>query len=217
MKIDVGDFDTNYPRRHHITAPFRQNAEMSFPLTYNCISPRSLGYKSSHQTAGVVYGGYAIHPAILPASQKLIQKSTCTMPSLTRPLIRFALLSLFPVVAIQHAMPLSTEQSVDLVEIQQVVNLFPIAVDQHRLELLPHIFTSDVVANFSLPDGTIQNGLDAVTQNLMTLQDTPSLHDQSTNYVDFKSPQQANATTYLTGMFFGSADLQGQVFMNYGR
>lgn len=114
-------------------------------------------------------------------------------------------------------MPLSTEQSVDLVEIQQVVNLFPIAVDQHRLELLPHIFTSDVVANFSLPDGTIQNGLDAVTQNLMTLQDTPSLHDQSTNYVDFKSPQQANATTYLTGMFFGSADLQGQVFMNYGR
>ena len=141
------------------------------------------------------------------------------MPSLTRLLFAFALFTFLGCVnsAAQLEMPLSTEQAVDVVEIQQAVNLFAIAVDQHRLGLLPQVFTSSIVANFSLPDGTILRGLNAVTQNLMTLQDIPSVHDQSTNYVNFSTPWQPHATTYVTATFFGSGDLKGQVFTSYGR
>ncbi|KAL9133718.1 MAG: hypothetical protein Q9175_005100 [Cornicularia normoerica] len=135
------------------------------------------------------------------------------MPSLTRLIFTFALVShmAHPIAAISPGMTLTIEQAVDVVEIQQTLNLFAIAVDQHRLELLPQVFTADVIANFSIPGGTIQHGLDAVTQLLMTLQAIPSLHYQSTNYLNFTTSQQAHATTYLTGTFFGSGDLQGQI------
>ena len=114
-------------------------------------------------------------------------------------------------------MATTNELAVDVVKIQQVVNLFALAVDQHRLELLPQIFSSDVIANFSVPDGSVQNGLDEVTQLLLTLQAVPSLHYQSNNYVNFSSSSQAHATTYLTGTFFGSGTLGGQMSLNYGR
>ena len=142
------------------------------------------------------------------------------MLSLTRTLFPFAVLNLRECVigaTTRLEMPLSTEQALDVVEIQQVVNLFAIAVDQHRLELLPQILTPDIVADFGLPDGTILRGLDAVSQNLRTIQNIPGVHSQSTNHVNFSSPQQPHATTYLTATFFGSGELKGQVFTNYGR
>ena len=141
------------------------------------------------------------------------------MLSLTHIPLIFALLGLLECVLAspQVEMPFSNEQATDVVEIQQVVNLFAIAVDQHRLELLPQIFTASIVADFGLPDGTILRGLDAVTQNLRTIPSVPAVHSQSTDYVNFSNPRQPHATTYLTATFFGSGDLKGQVFTNYGR
>ena len=142
------------------------------------------------------------------------------MLSLTRILFfTIALLSplAHPIATILPEMNLNVEQAVDVVNIQQTLNLFAIAVDQHQLGLLPEVFTTDVTANFSIPGGAIQIGLDAVTQLLMTLEAIPSLHYQSTNFLAFTGSQQAHATTYLTGLFFGTGDLQGQVYQNYGR
>lgn len=101
-------------------------------------------------------------------------------------------------------MPFSTEQATDVVEIQQVVNLFAIAVEQHRNTLLPRIFTSDISFESNLPDRTILRGLLEVTQYVITGQKVPAVNMQSTNYVDLSNPRQPHATTYLTSTFFGS-------------
>lgn len=114
-------------------------------------------------------------------------------------------------------MTLNVEQAVDVVEIQQTLNLFAIAVNQHQLGLLPEVFTTDVTTNFDIPGGDIQTGLDAVTRLLMTLEAIPSLHYQSTNFLKFTGSQQAHATTYLLESFFGTGALQGQVYQSYGR
>ena len=141
------------------------------------------------------------------------------MASLTLLLLSVAFVShtVIPIVNVLYTMAMTNQQAVDVVEIQQVVNLFAIAIDQYRLELLPQIFSSDVAANFSVPSGMVQSGLDEVTQLLSTLQAIPSLHYQSTDYISFPSLNQAHATTYLTGTFFGSGKLQGQVYLNYGQ
>ena len=113
--------------------------------------------------------------------------------------------------------PINTQTAADIVEIRQAINLFAIAVDQHKLDLLSQVFTNDVAVNFSLPSGEILYGLSAVTQLLATLQAVPSQHDQSTFYHTRIGSQEAHTTTYNTATFFGSGDLKGQVFTNYGR
>ena len=112
---------------------------------------------------------------------------------------------------------LSNTHPASIVEIQQTIDLFAIAVDQHRLNLIPSIFTENVTANLAAPGATDLRGIQALTQVLSTLNGISSLHEQSTHYVTFSSTGMAHATTYNVATFFGTGDLQGQIFTEYGR
>lgn len=118
------------------------------------------------------------------------------------------------------ALPLSTrsasEEATNVVQIQQVLNLFAIAVDQHRWDLLSQVFTPDIMANFNVPGSPVLRGLDAVIQLLKRLEDVPSFHGQSTHWVDLSVPQRPHSVTYNTGVFFQPGP-QGQVYTSYGR
>ena len=85
-------------------------------------------------------------------------------------------------------LPFSARDAANVVEIQQVINLFALAVDQHRYDLFPQVFTPDVTVNFNTPGIPIIHGLDALTQHIPgALQNLPSFHAQSTPYVNFSN------------------------------
>ena len=109
--------------------------------------------------------------------------------------------------------PLSNQEAVSVVEIQQVINLFAVAVDQHRWDLLSQVFLPDVTADFKIPDTPIAHGIDAVIQLLRRFEVYPSFHSQSSHYVDISNLDRPHATTYITGLFF----LPDRVHTNYGR
>ena len=116
------------------------------------------------------------------------------------------------------AMALTAAQATDIVNIQQVLSLFAIAVDQHRYDLLSKIFTSDATINFNTPDRAIVTGVEALTDRLTTrLQNINSTHNQTTNYVNFSSATNAYSTTYVVVTFFGGGNFQGQVYTSYNR
>lgn len=108
---------------------------------------------------------------------------------------------------------LSTQQAVSIVEIQQVINFFAIAVDQKRWDLLSQVFDPDVTANFNVPGSPVLHGLPAIVELLRRLEDYPSFHGQSSHYVDMSNAERPHAITYITGVFFGA----DRVYTNYGR
>ena len=108
---------------------------------------------------------------------------------------------------------LSNQEAVCVVEIQQVINLFGVAVDQHRWDLLTQVFQPDVTADFKIPDSPVAHGIDAVIQLLRRFEAYPAFHSQSTHYVDISNLHKPHATTYTTGVFF----LPDRVYTKYGR
>ena len=110
-------------------------------------------------------------------------------------------------------LPLSNQDAVSVVEIQQVINLFAVVVDQHRWDLLSQVFHPDITADFNVPDSPVVHGLDNLIQLLRRLESYPSYHSQSSHYVDMSNPQRPHAVTYITGIFF----LPERIYTNYGR
>ena len=127
-----------------------------------------------------------------------------------------AALLFLPIFDSASALPmlsLSNAEAVTVVEIQQVLNLFPVAVDQHRWDLLSQVFQPDVTADFNVPGSPVLHSLDAVIQLLRRLEAYPSFHSQSSHYVDMSNPERPHATTYNTAFFFGP----DRIYTNYGR
>ena len=109
--------------------------------------------------------------------------------------------------------PLSNQEAVIVVEIQQVINLFAVAVDQHRWDLLSQVFLPDATVDFKIPDSPVAHGIDAVVQLLRRFEAYPSFHSQSSHYVDISNLHRPHATTYIVGAFF----LPDRIHTNYGR
>ena len=141
------------------------------------------------------------------------------MQSISRglPFLGLILLCVFST-AQELSMPLSPQDAVDLPEFQQVINLFPIAADQKRFNLLPQIFTPDVTVNFNAPGVPILRGLDAVTEFMSTaLRDVNSYHAESSHYVALSTVARSHVTTYNSAKFFGTGEQQGQIVSKWGR
>ena len=112
----------------------------------------------------------------------------------------------------------TSPDATDTLAIQQVVNFFAVAVDQHRFDLLSSVFTNDVTVNFNNPDTPILHGLDAV-KDLMSrmLEGVVSLHVQSTHFINWSNRARPHVTTYNTATFFKSGTPQPNTYYSYGR
>ncbi len=114
--------------------------------------------------------------------------------------------------------PFSAQDAIDTVAIQQTINLYAIAADQKRFDVLPQIFTSDVTVNFNTPGVPVLHGLDAVTSFMSSaLRDVVSYHVQSTHYVNLSNTPSPNATTYNSATFFSASERGTQVVTRLGR
>lgn len=104
-----------------------------------------------------------------------------------------------------------------VVQIQQTLNLFPLAVDSHNYTILDQVFATDATANFATSAGYLQ-GLTAIKDGLrVSLGNTTSQHAFTTQSIDVVGGRKASAVTYLTGTFFGKGSYEGQIFTTYGR
>ena len=114
--------------------------------------------------------------------------------------------------------PFSGQDAIDTIAIQQVINLYSIAADQKRFELLAQIFTPDVTINFNTPGVPILRGLVSVADFMSAaLRDVVSYHAESTHSVDLSTPARSHATTYNSAKFFGTGQQQGQIVSKWGR
>lgn len=124
---------------------------------------------------------------------------------------------IFIFLSLSNALPLQPSQGLAIVEIQRTLDTFSLAVDAHDFSLLSSVFSTDATANFGGSSGEL-NGLANISTALQTaLKGQKSQHALSTQVVDFSSPSQANATSYLQGRFFGQGNLTGQIYTTYGR
>ena len=118
----------------------------------------------------------------------------------------------------QLSRPLSPQDAVDTVEIQQTLNYYGLVVDLRRFDLLQYVFTPDVTVNFNTPGLPILHGLNAVTTFMSkALQSVNSFHAQSTHYIDLSNKTKPTATTYNSAKFFGTGDRKGKVYSDWGR
>ena len=114
--------------------------------------------------------------------------------------------------------PFSIQDATDTLAIQQVINLYSIALDQKRFDLLPQIFSSDVTINFNTPGVPVLHGLPAVTVFVSTaLRDVVTYHAQSTHSIKQLHLLRPHATTYNSAKFFGAGGQQGQIVSKWGR
>lgn len=113
---------------------------------------------------------------------------------------------------------LSSQEVSDTVEIQQVINLYSIATDQKRFDLLPQIFTTDVTINFNTPGVPVLHGLTEVADFMSAaLRDVVSFHAASTHSIDLSVTIKPHSTTYSSAKFFGVGRHQGQIISKWGR
>lgn len=113
---------------------------------------------------------------------------------------------------------LSAQEVSDTVEIQQVINLYSIAIDQKRFDLLAQIFTTDVNINFNTPGVPVLHGLAQVTEFMSAaLRDVVSYHAASTHSIDLSVTTKPHSTTYSSAKFFGVGRQQGQIVSKWGR
>ena len=138
-------------------------------------------------------------------------------PFLRNLLILGLLPSICTIAAGQVTAPFSTQDAIDVLEIQQMINLYATAADQQRLDLLPQIFTPDVTVDFNTPGVPILHGLPAVTRFMAAaLRDVKSYHAQSTHYINLTNAAAPRATTYNSATFFAGQQ-QRQVITRLGR
>ena len=140
------------------------------------------------------------------------------MQPFVRNLLVLGLLPSFCTIAVgQLTAPFSTQDAINVLEIQQMINLYATAADQQRLDLLPQIFTPDVTVNFNTPGVPILHGLPAVTSFMAAaLRDVQSFHAQSTHYINLTNTAAPHATTYNSATFF-AGEQQRQVISRLGR
>lgn len=113
---------------------------------------------------------------------------------------------------------MSSQDISDTVEIQQVINLYSIASDQKRFDLLSQIFTTDVTINFNTPGVPVLHGLNQVTEFMSAaLRDVVSYHAASTHSIDLSVTMKPHSTTYSSAKFFGVGRQQGQIISKWGR
>ena len=133
------------------------------------------------------------------------------------PFLGLVLLSVFAI-AQPLSRPFSAQDATDTIAIQQVINLYSIAADQKRFELLSQVFTPDVTINFNTPGVPILHGLVSVTDFMSAaLRDVVSYHAESTHSVDLSITARSHATTYNSAKFFGAGSQQGSMVSNWGR
>ena len=109
--------------------------------------------------------------------------------------------------------PFSAQDATDTIAIQQVINLYSIAADQKRFDLLAQVFTPDVTVNFNTAGVPILHGLVSLADFMSTaLRDVISYHAESTHSIDLS---RSHATTYNSAKFFGLQP--GQVVSQWGR
>lgn len=121
-------------------------------------------------------------------------------------------------IAQELSRPFSTQDATDTIAVQQVINLYPIAADQKRFELLSQIFTPDVTVNFNTPGVPIVHGLVSLADFMSAaLQGVVSYHAESTHIVDLSTAARCHATTYNSAKFFGTGQQQGQIVSKWGR
>ena len=138
-------------------------------------------------------------------------------PVLRNLLVLGLLPSLYTIATGQLAAPFSTQDAIDVLEIQQMINLYATAADQKRFDLLPQIFTPDVTVDFNTPGVPLLRGLPAVTNFMAAaLRDVKSYHAQSTHYIDLTDAAAPRATTYNSATFF-AGEQQRQVITRLGR
>ena len=114
--------------------------------------------------------------------------------------------------------PFSAQDATDTLAIQQVINVYSIAADQHRFDLLSQVFTSDVAVDFNSPGLPILHGLTAVTEFMsMALRDVISYHAESTHSINLTNTLRPHATTYNSAKFFGAGRQQGLIVSKWGR
>ena len=139
-------------------------------------------------------------------------------PFLRNLLVLGLLPSICTIAAGQLTAPFSTQDAINVLEIQQMINLYATAADQQRLDLLPQIFTPDVIVNFNTPGVPILRGLPALTSFMAAaLRDVKSYHAQSTHYINLTSTTAPRATTYNSATFFFAGEQQRQVVTRLGR
>lgn len=118
----------------------------------------------------------------------------------------------------QELSGLSSQEVSDTVEIQQVINLYSIALDQKRFDMLSRVFTSDVTINFNAPGVPLLHGLSQVIEFMSNaLLDVVSYHAASTHSIDLSVTIKPRATTYSSAKFFGVGRQEGQIIRKWGR
>ena len=111
----------------------------------------------------------------------------------------------------------SFDATVDTIQIQQIINHFPLTVDNHDYQALRALFTADAFADLGYTGFESLHGIDAIITALSLLANISSQHDLSTSVVNLTRPSAANATMYLVGNFFGQGNQAGQKFSTWGR
>ncbi|KAK5997590.1 hypothetical protein PT974_02953 [Cladobotryum mycophilum] len=104
-------------------------------------------------------------------------------------------------------------KEIDIVNVKNIVNLYPRAVDRPDYSLFSVIFTCDVVVDYSASGVPITNGISAFVDSLSssrTAKNYTTQHHLGSQYVNVTSTSTASATSYIIATFFGHGDLEGQ-------
>ena len=110
-----------------------------------------------------------------------------------------------------------SESLLAVIQIQQTLSLFPLAVDDHNYTILNQVFAANATANFATFAEYLQ-GLPAIKKGLRdSLANSTSQHALTTQSIDVFEDRKASAVTYITGTFFGQGPYAGQIFTTYGR
>ncbi|KAI9658378.1 MAG: hypothetical protein M1821_002511 [Bathelium mastoideum] len=131
-----------------------------------------------------------------------------------------AIASLGPIltpISLVLSIPLPVMQVAAIVEIEQVLARFSVAVDTKELALLDDVFDANASANFNDGSGILQ-GRDAIREALDEgLAALTSQHYLTTITVDLDAQNKtAKSRSYLQGTFFGQGLLANQTYTTYG-
>ncbi|MCJ1338119.1 hypothetical protein MMC09_003404 [Bachmanniomyces sp. S44760] len=132
----------------------------------------------------------------------------------------FSLLLSFAAVTSVRASPLrhdGFDSNFDYIEIKQLLNSYPLALDGKNTTGLETIFTANAVLTFVTKPPTVVNGSTAIAAYILnTFHSLPTQHALSTQVITATSKNSASAVTYFTATVFGENQYAGQVVTSYG-
>lgn len=101
-----------------------------------------------------------------------------------------------------------------IIAIKQTLALWSLVVDSKNFPLLSKVFTSDVVTSIAPVNDPV--GLAEITAFYVAAFDNlTTFHEDSTNYVEFLSEENAKATHYVEAVYIGQGNLTGQILTYY--